>query len=70
MTLLHPPYTLWHLSYYALGAALAPRVHADRVVWGLVAFALGFSFVVSLCSGIYPAVRAAKLDPVQALRYE
>src|SRR6266550_933099 len=40
LTLLHPPYTLWHLSYYALGAALAPRVHADRLVWGLVAFAL------------------------------
>ena len=40
LTLLHPPYTLWHLSYYALGAALAPRVHADRVIWGLVAFAL------------------------------
>ena len=40
LTLLHPPYTLWHLSYYALGAALAPRVYADRVIWGLVAFAL------------------------------
>ena len=40
LTLLHPPYTLWHLSYYALGAALAPRVHADRLIWGLVAFAL------------------------------
>ena len=24
MTLLHPPYTLWHLSYVAIGAALAP----------------------------------------------
>ena len=39
-TLLHPPYTLWHLSYYALGAALAPRLHADRLAWGLAAFAL------------------------------
>src|SRR2546429_611288 len=29
LTLLHPPYTLWHLSYYALGAALGrlPCVH-------------------------------------------
>ena len=26
-TLLHPPYTLWHLSYVAIGAALAPVLH-------------------------------------------
>src|SRR5215211_7592706 len=31
-TLLHPPYTLWHLSYVAIGAALAPELH---VVWWL-----------------------------------
>jgi hypothetical protein len=40
LTLLHPPYTAWHLSYYALGAAAAPHLHLDRLVWGLVAFAL------------------------------
>lgn len=40
LTLLHPPYTLWHLSYFALGAAVAPKVHADRLLWGLAAFAL------------------------------
>ena len=40
------------------------------VPWWLVAFAIGFAFVVSLFSGLYPAGRAAKLDPVQALRYE
>jgi hypothetical protein len=39
-TLLHPPYTAWHLSYVALGAAVAPTVHADRVVAALAAFAL------------------------------
>ncbi|HMD52439.1 MAG TPA: hypothetical protein VKG62_06960 [Solirubrobacteraceae bacterium] len=40
LTLLHPPYTAWHLSYFALGAAAAPRVYGERVLWGLVAFAL------------------------------
>jgi putative ABC transport system permease protein len=40
------------------------------VPWWLVAFAIGFAFVVSLVSGLYPAERAAKLDPVQALHYE
>jgi hypothetical protein len=39
-TLLHPPYTAWHLSYFALGAAVAPRIHVDRLLWGLAAFAL------------------------------
>jgi hypothetical protein len=40
VTLLHPPYTLWHLSYFAIGAALAPHVYVNRLLWGLAAFAL------------------------------
>jgi hypothetical protein len=40
VTLLHPPYTAWHLSYVALGAAAAPRLHADRLGAALAAFAL------------------------------
>jgi hypothetical protein len=39
-TLLHPPYTAWHLSYYALGAAAAPHLYVGRLLWGLLAFAL------------------------------
>jgi hypothetical protein len=38
--LLHPPYTAWHLSYVALGAAVAPVVHADRLGAALGAFLL------------------------------
>lgn len=38
--------------------------------WWLVLGSIGFSIFVSLISGLYPAARAAKLDPVQALRYE
>ena len=41
ITLLHPPYTAWHLSYVAIGAAVAPGVlHADRLGWALGAFLL------------------------------
>jgi hypothetical protein len=40
VTLLHPPYTLWHLSYVAIGAAAAPHVHADRLGAALAAFFL------------------------------
>jgi putative ABC transport system permease protein len=40
------------------------------VPWWLVGGAVVFAIVVSLLSGLYPAARAARLDPVQALRYE
>jgi hypothetical protein len=41
VTLLHPPYTAWHLSYVALGAAAAPVLHGDRLAATLAAFFLG-----------------------------
>ncbi len=40
VTLLHPPYTLWHLSYVAVGAGLATSFSWTRAVAALVAFAL------------------------------
>jgi hypothetical protein len=40
VSLLHPPYTAWHLSYFAIGSAAAPHVYGNRVTWGLIAFAL------------------------------
>jgi hypothetical protein len=40
VTLLHPPYTLWHLSYVAVGAALAPKMDWALLGWTTLAFAL------------------------------
>jgi hypothetical protein len=44
-TLLHPPYTAWHLSYVVIGASLAPRVSTSRLVATVLAFfcAVGLS---------------------------
>lgn len=39
-TLLHPPFTVWHLSYVVLGAMIAPHVRLDRLVAALAAFFL------------------------------
>ena len=40
-TLLHPPYTLWHLSYVAMGAATAAEVNLYRLGMSLLGFFLG-----------------------------
>jgi hypothetical protein len=39
-TLLHPPYTAWHLSYVVIGAALAPRVSVSHLLYTVAAFFL------------------------------
>ena len=41
VTVLHVPYTLWHLSYVVIGAALAPEWRPGRLGLALAAFALG-----------------------------
>jgi hypothetical protein len=40
VTLLHAPYTVWHLSYVAIGAALAPRMAWGVLGWSVLAFLL------------------------------
>jgi hypothetical protein len=44
LTLLHPPYTLWHLSYVAIGAALVPH----PVLWRLGGTLLAFFLAVGI----------------------
>lgn len=45
-TLLHPPYTAWHVSYAVIGAALAPRLS-----WAMLgATALAFLLAVGVCA--------------------
>ena len=40
VTLLHPPYTVWHLSYVAIGASLASQLDVSRLIWTSAAFFL------------------------------
>ncbi len=52
-TLLHPPYTAWHLSYVVIGACLAPAVSTSR----LVASLLGFFLAVGVAAHAFDELR-------------
>src|SRR3954451_16761783 len=57
LTLLHPPYTAWHLSYVALGAVAAPELHGDRLAATLLAFFLA----VGICAHAFDELNGRPL---------
>ena len=52
-TILHPPYTAWHLSYVVIGASLAPHVDAGRLLATLLAFFLAVGIAAHLLDELH-----------------
>lgn len=52
-TLLHPPYTAWHLAYVVIGASLAPRPDLGRLLGTLLAFLLAVGVAAHLLDELH-----------------
>lgn len=65
VTLLHPPYTAWHLSYVAIGAAVAPEMRLDRLAWALLGFFLG----VGVCAHALDELHGRPLGTAMSARW-
>lgn len=54
-----------------IGNGISALIGSPFIIpWGWIAFGVLLSFIVGIASGYFPAVKAARLDPIEALRYE
>ena len=63
LNLLHIPYTLWHLSYVVLGAAISPTVHLDRLLGTLLAFFLAVGIASHSLDELHDRPLGTKIPP-------
>ena len=71
-TIVHPPYTAWHLSYVVLGATLAPRTDGGRLAMTLLAFFLAVGIAAHALDELHgrplhTAIPSAVLGTVAAI---
>ena len=51
-------------------ALISQGAFTAEVTWQAIALAFGFSMLVGVVFGVYPAAQASRLNPIEALRYE
>ena len=56
-------------NYYLRGQGV-PATNLFLIPWWLIAGGIAFALLVSLIAGSFPAMRASRLDPIQALRHD